>query len=255
MGKLHRIFLPVDGYDEISWPLALQCAEQINCAHSPAVRDVILLLHQQSILDHSTLAGFLGSPHAKALRAGKSLGLPSGATLRLETKKTISHLARPTTIIAFYADDTILEMVDGLKNVAGVVVVEDLKGSANQWKARWSPVVPGEAAKPPVELIEDSVIVEALKSLSMLINKGNGLLISRDQDWAKDVLRILRAKGHTADPHALKSWAIKNGWTPGAAGDLAKLAKKTFDTKTKPSLANIANANERYDRWCGKTPK
>jgi hypothetical protein len=255
MATIHRIFLPVDGYDEISWPLALQCAEQINGAHSPAIRDVVLLLHQQSILDHSTLAGFLGISHAKALRAGKSLGLPSGATLRLETKKTIRHFGRPTTIIAFYADDAILEIVDGLKKVAGVVAVEDLKGSAAEWKARWSPTVPGEAAKPPVELIGDLVIVEALKSLSMLINKGNGLLISRDQDWAKDVLRILRAKGHTADPNALKSWAIKNGWTPGAAGDLAKLAKKTFDMKTKPSLANIANANERYDRWCGKTPK
>lgn len=39
-----------------------------------------------------------------------------------------------------------------------------------------------------------------------------------------------------------------------AADDLAKLAKKPFEMKTKPKFAGIANANERYDRWCAKTP-
>ncbi len=76
------------------------------------------------------------------------------------------------------------------------------------------------------------------------------MLTSSYEDWAKDVLRILRAKGHSADPKDIKSWAIKDGWKPGAADDLAKLAKKTFDMKTKPSFASIANAAERYERWC-----
>lgn len=252
MPEVQRVLLPVDGYDEKSWPMAVTYAEQINCATTPPVGDVILLLHQKSLLSHTSIAGFLGDAQAKILRDGGKLRLKSGAILRLETKRTLSHLTRPTTIIAFYADDTILEMLDGLQNVAGVVAVEDLKGQAAQWKARWSPTVPGEASKPPVELISDTVIVEALKSLSILINKGNGLLTTRDQDWAKDVLRILRNKGHTTDPNALKSWAIKDGWKPGAATELAKLAKKIFEGKTKPSLANIANANERYNRWCGK---
>lgn len=252
MTKTHRIFLAIDGYDPNSWPLAIHCAEQINVAHTPPVSDVVLLLHQQSILAHSSLSGFMGDKLVKAMRAGKKVGLPSGATLRLETKKTISYLARPTTIISFYADDAILEMVDGLANVAGVVAVEDLKGSADQWVARWSPIVPGQPAKPPVQLIGDPVVLKALESL--MVNKSNGVLTSVYEDWAKDVLRILRAKGHSADPQDIKSWAIKDGWKPGAAADLAKLAKKIFGMKTKPSLASIANVNERYNRWRGKTP-
>lgn len=254
MVKPKRIFLPIDGYDPNSWPLAIHCAEQINAAHAPPVSDVVLLLHQQSILAHSSLSGFMGDQIVKALRAGKPVRLPSGAALRMETKRTISHLARATTIIAFYADDAILEMVDGLTNVAGVVAVEDLKGSANQWVARWSPIIPGQAASAPVQLIKDSVVLKALESLSGLVNKSNAVLTSSYEDWAKDVLRILRAKGHSADPKDIKSWAIKDGWKPGAADDLAKLAKKTFEMKTKPNLAGIANVNERYDRWCGKTP-
>lgn len=247
--KTNRIFLPIDGYDPDSWTIAVHCAEQINGTHAPPVNDVVLLLHQQSILAHSSLSGFMGDQVVKALRGGKPVRLPSGAALRLETKRTISHLARPTTIIAFYADDAILEMVDGLTNVAGVVAVEDLKGSADQWVARWSPIVPGQAAKPPVQLIKDPVVLNALESLSRMVNKSNSMLTSSYEDWAKDVLRILWAKGHSADPKDIKSWAIKDGWTPGAAGDLAKLAKKIFEMKTKPSLAGIANANDRYDRW------
>jgi hypothetical protein len=154
-------------------------------------------------------------------------------------------------VISFYADDATLEIVDGLKNVAGVVAVPDLAGSADQWKARWSPIIPGEAVRAPVELIKDPVIVEALRSLSIIINKSRGLLTSRDKEWADDVLRILKAKGHTAEPSAIKSWAIKEGWTPGAARDLAKLTQKVFGMKTRPKLANITNAEQRYRRWSG----
>ncbi len=126
---------------------------------------MVLLLHQQNILAHSSLSGFMGDQIVKALRAAKPVKLPSGAALRLETKRTIRHLARPTTIIAFYADDAILEIVDGLTNVAGVVAVEDLKGSADQWAVRWSPIVPGQTAKPPIQLIKDPVVLKALESL------------------------------------------------------------------------------------------
>ena len=254
MGKPKRIFLPIDGYDPKSWPLAIHCAEQINAAHAPPVSDVVLLLHQQNILAHSSLSRFMGNQIVKALRAGNPVRLPSGAALRLETKRTISHFARATTIIAFYADDAILETVDGLNNVAGIVAVEDLKGSANQWIARWSPIIPGQAATPPVQLIKDPVVLKALESLSGLVNKSNAVLTSSYEDFIKDVLRILRAKNHSADPKDIKSWAIKDGWKPGAADDLAKLAKRILEMKTKPSLASIANANERYDHWCGKTP-
>lgn len=254
MATTHRIFLPIDGYDPNSWPIAIHWAEQIHAACSPQVGDVVLLLHQQSILAQSSLTEFMGPQIVKALRASNPVRLPSGATLRLETKRTIRHFARPTIIISFYADDSILEMVDGLTNVAGVVAVEDLKGSADRWKERWSPIVPGEAPKPPVQLIKDPVVLKALESLSGLVNKSNSVLTSSYEDWVKDVLRILRAKGHSADPQDIKSWAIKDGWKPGAANDLAKLAKKTFEMKTKPSIAYIANANERYDRWRDKKP-
>ncbi len=122
--------------------MALQFAEQINTASTPSVSDVVLLLHVKDNLRHTGLAGMMDSAHSKMLYDGKQLTLPSGAKLRMETKRKLSFgFSRPTTIIAFYANDEILEQVDGLRNVAGVVAVPEYLGYASEWKAQWSPLV------------------------------------------------------------------------------------------------------------------
>lgn len=250
MPKIHRILLPVDSDAPESWLMALQFAEQINTASTPNVTDVVLLLHVKDNLRHTSLAGMMDGAHSKMLYDGKQLTLPSGAKLRMETKRKLSFgFSRPTTIIAFYANDEILEQVDGLRNLAGVVAVPEYLGYASEWKARWSPLVPGERREEPAAIIDDPVIEAAMKSLSRLINKSNGILVPRDKEWTQETLRILRNKGHSTDPANLKSWAIRHGWQVKAAGDLAKIATKIFDMKTKPSLAKIHDPQGKYERW------
>lgn len=250
MTKIHRILIPTDSDDPQSWQDALCNALAINQACSPAIKDVVLFLPVKQNLKSTGLEGFIGKEHSKMLRDGKTLQLPDDANLRLETKQTSVHcFPRKTTIIAFYTDDRILEIIDGLQNVAGVVAVPDYMGRASEWKARWAPLVPGEEQTELEPLINDPIIIAAIKSISPLMNKSKGVLTAPYADLAKDVLRILRAKGHSADPKDVKSWAIRDGWTPGAANGLAKLAGRIFKLKAKPSLRQIANAEERYERW------
>ncbi|TCN34140.1 hypothetical protein [Sinorhizobium americanum] len=78
---------------------------------------------------------------------------------------------------------------------------------------------------------------------------GNGVMHPRDKEFADDILRILRAKGHRAEPHSIKSWAIANGWKPSAANELAALAIKIGGLKAKPSLTKIYNAEGKYLSW------
>jgi hypothetical protein len=47
----------------------------------------------------------------------------------------------------------------------------------------------------------------------------------------------------------IKSCAIRNGWRPYGATALEALARKIWALKSKPSLAGIYNADERYQRW------
>lgn len=81
-------------------------------------------------------------------------------------------------------------------------------------RLRWAPIVPGQAATTPVELIKDPVVRKAVESLSGLMNKSNALLTSPYEDWAKDVLRILRTKGHSTEPKDIKSWQSGTGGHP-----------------------------------------
>jgi hypothetical protein len=60
---------------------------------------------------------------------------------------------------------------------------------------------------------------------------------------------FLRAKGHSAPPDRIKSWAVREGWKPEAADELATLAKRIFALKAKPSLSAIHDPDGRYACW------
>jgi hypothetical protein len=249
MTSVHRIVVPIDSQTQEAWDFALTYAIKICTSFSPKIENVVLLIHTKHQIRHTSLASFLGDVVIKRLNAGGEVGLASGIKLRLATKQTLSTFTTKTVVIVYYAEGKILELVDGLKNVSGVIAVPDLPNDCEQWIERWNPIVHGEAQKAPVKLITDPVIENALRSITSLINLANGVLVSRDKEHVQDALRLLRAKGHVAEPKAIRSWAIQNGWPNGAAADLASLSAKIFGLKTKPSLKGMYEPESRYRRW------
>ena len=157
--------------------------------------------------------------------------------------------ARGAVIVAFYADNKMLEKLDGIDGLVGIVAVPDLASDIDQWVARWNPMVHGQPASAPTTLISDPVVEKALASLSSWINLSHGIMNPRDKGHADEMLRILRAKGHTFEPDKMKSWAIRNGWKPGAADELATLATRIGALKSKPSLSAYHDPDGRYGRW------
>ena len=153
-------------------------------------------------------------------------------------------------VIAYYADEAMLETLDGIDSITGIVAVPDLPGRIDGWVARWNPVVHGEPQpKASAPLITDSVIEHALAALSRGVNLSHSVMNPRDKGYADETLRILRAKGHALEPQTIKSWAIQNGWKPGAADELAKLASRIGGMKTKPSLTSFHNPQGKYESW------
>lgn len=247
MNKIVRALIPLDSQEIQTFDLALAYAEKI--AEAAGVADVILITHTKGQLDHTGLSRLLGAGATKALTNGKTAGLAWGGRLHGETIKTLRYSARNAVIIAYYADEKLLDHVDGLTNVSGVVAVPWIPGEADGWAARWNAIIHGQeraAAKP---LIDDVVVVRALESLTTLINPTTGLGHPRDKAWASDTLRILRAKGHQDPSGTIKSWAIRHNWSVSAAADLETLSRKIWALKNKPSLASIHDPNGRYERW------
>lgn len=248
---MQRVLIPIDSQDPDSWTYALDHAENINKSrHNPA--NVILLVHTKNQISRTSLSSHIGSSHTKTLSDGKTLALPSGAQLQLETLKTLRTLgytSRDTIVIAFYADEELLRVVDDHKELAGVIAVPNFLGGAVQWVDRWAPIVHGMTAKPAEKLITDPVVENALLAITRWVNLSTGLGHPSDKEFANDSLRILRIKGHSLEPDVVRSWAIQNGWRSNGANDLAVLAKKIWDLKNNPSLSKIHNWQERYASW------
>lgn len=251
MGEPIRVLVPIDAYDAEAFRLALGYAQKI--CEKVGSQDVILLTHTKNQLSHTSLSRFLGPAAIRALDKG-AMPLSWGGRLSAETMKMLRYSARNAVVVVYYAEPKILDFVDGLASVTGVVAVPDIAGEADAWVARWGAIVHGQTPQqPPPPLIDDAVFLRALETLSSVINLTTGLGNPRDKDMANEILRILRAKGHADQSANIKSWAIRRGWRPGAAADLEMLAKKIWSLKTKPSLTAIYNANDRYQRWQAET--
>lgn len=244
-----RALIPSDSQDAPTLQLALGYAQEI--ARKEKVQDVLLVTHAKAQLQHTGLATALGAPAVKALLAGRQVALASGATLRHGTMATLRYASGRPVIIAYYADEKLLDFVDGMTGVKGVVAVPWVAGDADRWRERWNPLVHGEERRGPAAIIDDAVVETALRSVSTIINLSHSMLQARDRQWVDETLRMLRAKGHALDAAAIRNWAIRNGWKPGAADDLAKLAQKVGGLKAKPRLTGIHNADARYARWVG----
>lgn len=249
MADMFRVVIPVDSMDVTSWQLAAAYAFKMASEASPRAIDIVLLTHTKHQLDHTSLASHLGPGASKALSKGKSFNLDDGVTLRHATLRTLGYSTRNSIVVAFYADEGMLEMLDGQKGVAGIVAVPEFDGDIYQWIKRWNPVVHGAERKATKPLIDDPVIENALKSITQMSNTAYDVMHPRDKEFAEDVFRILRAKGHALDPVSIKSWAIRTGWKPGAAEELSMVAAKIGKLKNKPSLGAMHDPHGRYERW------
>ena len=244
-----RIIVPLDDSDPQSLGLALGYARHLAENASPKVNRVVLLTHTKNQLHRTSLANHLGAQATKALLANKPVRLGDDVMLHHETMQTLRYGANNAVIIAFYAEDKILDFIDGLSGVMGVVAVPWPLDGAKVWTDRWTPRIHGRAAQAPAQLLTDPVIEHALRSLSRIANLAHDAMHPRDKQFADETLRILRAKGHSARADRIKSWAVREGWKPGAADELAKLAARVLALKSKPSLAAIHDPNGRYARW------
>lgn len=152
-------------------------------------------------------------------------------------------------MIAYYADAKLLDFIDGKNDFVGVVAVPWIPNEIDQWCQRWSPIIHGEEQQAPAEIIDDAIVEAALKSITLTMNLSHSVIRTHEKEWAKDAFRILRAKGHLIDAAKVKNWAVREGWKPKAADELARIADKIGSMKTKPRLTAIHNAEDRYQRW------
>lgn len=248
-----RVLIPGDDQSVDAISLAFSYANEICKLSKGAVQEAILFIPGKASVKFTTLSAALGERNAKTLHDGGAVALPSGIPMRLETVRTLRWATKPSVLIAVYSDQKMLDQVDSVKNLFGVVAVPHIPEALEKWEKTWSPTIHGAPKQPAQKLIVDPIVEQALISLTHSINLSHSLLNPRDKEHADRTLRILRVNNHVESSENLRSWAVKNGWHPKAADELEKLATKVQSLKSKPRLPDPEVAKKTYEYWCSKT--
>lgn len=247
-----RVLVPDDDQSTEAILTAIQYAEEICKLKKDAIEEVILFVPTKQQLKHTDLAVVLGDKLSKTLHDGGTVSMPSGVPMRAETIKTLRWGSKNCVILSVYSDQKMLDQVDALSKLVGIVAIPHAPNALAEWKRTWSPTVHGQAKQVEQTLISDPIFEQALLSLTQSINLSHALLNPRDKESADRTLRILRIKGHTQAAQNIRSWAIKNRWNPKAADELEGLSEKIGALKSKPRIQRPEDAETTYQYWCSK---
>ena len=94
-----------------------------------------------------------------------------------------------------------------------------------------NPEIPGESQTTPEKLIDNPVVEEALKILTISVNLPSGLTESRYKSMAADLFRILYKNNEKYDPNYIRAWALRNKWPPKGADQLKDVAQAILDRR------------------------
>lgn len=248
----NRILITGDDLCTDSIATAVSLADDLCKRDFGQIHDVVLYIPTKQNIKGTSIESVLGVQICKTLYKRDSIKLSSGKTMRLGTMQTFKMEFKRCIVIAIYADDRMMDQVDAMKNLHSVIAVPHVEDALNNWSKTWSPIEPGKHASDNECLIEDSVIVSALDSLTNTINLSHSTLNSRDKETANNTVRILRRNEHYDDSSNIRAWAVKNGWHPKTATELEKLWDKVFSLKGKPKVNDVEQAKRTYKYWVEK---
>lgn len=172
-----------------------------------------------------SLGRAIGTGAAAALRKDRLLKVDA-VTIELLISRKLPFSFEDGPILAVWVDDEQLDKLDGLGSPE-ICAIPWTQGDIDGWKSDRGPidVRTGQTAGLE-ETIENPVVARAMEYLTNSVNLSTGLGHPSDKESAIGMFRILKAEGEPFDPEQIRAWAVRNGWKPRDARDLAKLAEK-----------------------------
>jgi hypothetical protein len=81
------------------------------------------------------------------------------------------------------------------------------------------------------DLVGNTVLQAALVDLTAIVNVTTGITHPSDKAAAVQLFEVLRAGGVPFDPAEVKAFAVRHGWEPRHARDLASVAQRISEGK------------------------
>lgn len=253
--KTKRILVPGDDLNHEAIGNAIALGVELSKKDASEVDGVVIFIPSKAQIRHSSLETVLGEKLASSLYKGNDIKLHSSISLRAETIKTFRSTYKRYIVVVVYADQKMMDQLDGMANLHAIIAVPHLPNALDNWVKTWSPSIFGEQASEGNQIIDDAIIESALSSLTNTINLSHSILNPRDKEHADNTIRILRRNKHTEDSSNVRAWAIKNGWHPKAATELEKLWVKIFKLKNTPKVKDTVQAKRSYEYWVENSKK
>lgn len=153
--------------------------------------------------------------------------------IRLVTERKLIYLGGDQPLVAFFPTADFLDKLQSIHNIAAMLVVPWTMKEVEPWIRTWNATEPGvqQGAKPP-QLIQNKVVVEALKSLTVSVNVSTGITHPLDKETAIQTFMILRDAREVFNPDDVKAWLIRDGgWKATDAQEVSELAQKVLERR------------------------
>lgn len=221
---IKRYLVPGQGPDVEALKQCISFA--LKLSRENGFKMVTFLVPTKSNFEHSIVADLLGQQAMNALLKGKKVKAIADIYFELESIKTFRAYASYEIIIGFYLTQQGIDVFDSARNANVLIFLPWLEEESNNWIDRWNPIILGEkeASRPTTTLSQ--VVEEKLSNLTSLINLSTGLGHPLDKKHAEDTIKKLHRAGEIINSNDIKNWAIRNGWAPKHADQLAKIASK-----------------------------
>jgi hypothetical protein len=219
-----RYLVPNHGPDVEALKRCLSLA--IKVSQDKGFQTITLLIINKKNFENTIVADVLGRQVIKYLLKKEKVQAIGNIYFELESLQTFNKYASYEIIIGLYLTQKGIDVLDAVLNTKVVIYLPWLEDEAKDWIDRWDPIIFGgdESQKPTLKL--DPIIEEELRNLTSLINLSTGLGHPSDKQHAKKTFAKLQSKRLRFNPNDIKNWAIRNGWLPEHADELAKLASK-----------------------------
>lgn len=170
------------------------------------------------------LERIIGAGPARRLRKDRELGL-GGLTLEMYTEvKPPSAYEGP--ILAVWTRDKSLDKLD-TTGAAAICAAPWNPDNIADWKANWNPidVRTGQAAGSDTT-VSNPVVSKGLEHLTDRVNLGTGLTHPSDRSSAIQLFQLFVQGGEAYIADEIRAWAVRQGWQPEDARELAEVADK-----------------------------
>jgi hypothetical protein len=205
----------------------------LTCKALGGNQTALLAVPGKKSLD-GVITSVLGEKIKKELSNNNEIILPQNlgkVVLLTERSTKTKYISGPSLVV--YPTKKILDIIDSYPNITDVLVIPWHKDyDVPEWIETWHASELGHKKREVSPLIENKVIIEALKSLLISINKSTGISHPADKGATINLFKLLKKEKELFNSKEIRSWLVAEGKIdPKYADDIAKVAQNVLDGK------------------------